>query len=96
MRNSKQESQSGSANQVCQFLCKEWMEVCTKHLDMKISMKGRGRVKDNIWIERFWRTIKFSISTFTRRETARNYTTAEESVLTDINSIVAIRESTAW
>jgi hypothetical protein len=25
---------------------------------MKISMDGRGRAKDNIWIERFWRTIK--------------------------------------
>lgn len=26
---------------------------------MKISMVGRGRVKDNIWIERFWKTIKY-------------------------------------
>lgn len=26
---------------------------------MKISMEGRGRVKDNIWIERFWKTIKY-------------------------------------
>ncbi len=25
---------------------------------MKVSMDGRGRAKDNIWIERFWRTIK--------------------------------------
>lgn len=25
---------------------------------IKISMDGRGRCKDNIWIERFWRTIK--------------------------------------
>ncbi len=24
---------------------------------MKISMDGRGRAKDNIWIERFWKTI---------------------------------------
>lgn len=23
-----------------------------------MSMDGRGRAKDNIWIERFWRTIK--------------------------------------
>ena len=23
-----------------------------------ISMDGRGRCKDNIWIERFWRTVK--------------------------------------
>lgn len=26
---------------------------------MKVSMDGRGRAKDNIWIERFWRTIKY-------------------------------------
>lgn len=25
---------------------------------IKISMDDRGRCKDNIWIERFWRTIK--------------------------------------
>ena len=25
---------------------------------IKVSMDGRGRCKDNIWIERFWRTIK--------------------------------------
>ena len=25
---------------------------------IKISMDGRGRCKDNIWIERFWRTVK--------------------------------------
>ena len=26
---------------------------------MKVSMDGKGRAKDNIWIERFWRTIKY-------------------------------------
>ena len=27
--------------------------------DMKISRDGRGRAKDNIFIERFWRSIKY-------------------------------------
>ena len=27
--------------------------------ESKVSMDGRGRAKDNIWIERFWRTIKY-------------------------------------
>lgn len=27
---------------------------------IKISMDGKGRALDNIWIERFWRTIKYS------------------------------------
>ena len=26
---------------------------------MKVSMDGRGRAKDNIWIERFCKTIKY-------------------------------------
>ena len=26
---------------------------------MRVSMDGRGRAKDNIWIERFWKTIKY-------------------------------------
>lgn len=33
-----------------------WAEACGNK--MKVSMDGRGRAKDNIWIERFWRTIK--------------------------------------
>ena len=42
-----------------QFTCLDWMAECAKHNEMKISMEGRGRVKDNIWIERFWKTIKY-------------------------------------
>ena len=26
---------------------------------MRVSMDGHGRAKDNIWIERFWKTIKY-------------------------------------
>ncbi|MBR8728960.1 hypothetical protein IX332_000268 [Porphyromonas levii] len=33
---------------------------CTKLKEkrIRISMDGKGRCKDNIWIERFWRSIK--------------------------------------
>ena len=30
-----------------------------QHLQMSVSMHGRGRAKDNIWIERFWKTIEY-------------------------------------
>ena len=40
-----------------QYTCAEWERALTKH-DIAISMDGKGRCKDNIWIERFWRTIK--------------------------------------
>ena len=34
-------------------------EACAQHPQINVSMDGRGRVKDNIWIERFWKTIKY-------------------------------------
>jgi putative transposase len=43
----------------CQFSGKEWAEACARYPEMKVSMDGRGRAKDNIWIERFWKTIKY-------------------------------------
>ena len=33
-------------------------EKSIRKLREKVSMDGRGRAKDDIWIERFWRTIK--------------------------------------
>jgi len=32
---------------------------CLKNNDVAISMDGKGRVIDNIYIERFWRTLKY-------------------------------------
>ena len=40
-------------------LVKEWADACAEYPEMKASMDGRGRAKDNIWIERFWKTIKY-------------------------------------
>jgi len=47
-----------NSDQGSQFTCKEWVEVLGKH-DIKISMDGKGRAIDNIFIERFWRTVKY-------------------------------------
>lgn len=46
-----------NSDQGSQYTTKAWEELLVKY-DIKISMDGRGRCKDNIWIERFWRTIK--------------------------------------
>lgn len=46
-----------NSDQGCQYTSKDWDEACRKHT-ITISMDGRGRAKDNIWIERFWRTLK--------------------------------------
>ena len=46
-----------NSDQGCQYTSKEWHEVCEGH-GIKISMDGKARCLDNIWIERFWRTKK--------------------------------------
>ena len=40
-----------------QYTTVEWENIL-KENGILISMDGRGRCKDNIWIERFWRSIK--------------------------------------
>ena len=45
-----------NSDQGSQYTSGLWTEACGK--EIKVSMDGRGRAKDNIWIERFWRTIK--------------------------------------
>lgn len=46
-----------NSDQGSQYTSGLWLSTC-EELGIKVSMDGRGRCKDNIWIERFWRTIK--------------------------------------
>ena len=46
-----------NSDQGSQYTSQLWLSTCEKY-GIKVSMDGRGRCKDNIWIERFWRTIK--------------------------------------
>jgi len=46
-----------NSDQGCQFTCRDWAEAC-RTSGIRVSMDGRRRCLDNIWIERFWRTIK--------------------------------------
>lgn len=46
-----------NSDQGSQFTCEGWVDYL-KEQDIIISMDGKGRCLDNIWIERFWRTIK--------------------------------------
>ena len=46
-----------NSDQGSQFTCKAWIEYLQDQ-EITISMDGRGRCLDNVWIERFWRTIK--------------------------------------
>jgi putative transposase len=47
-----------NSDQGSQFTCEDWVEYLNEE-DIKISMDGKGRAIDNIFIERFWRTLKY-------------------------------------
>lgn len=47
-----------NSDQGSQFTCKEYVKLLKKQ-KIKISMDGKGRALDNIFIERFWRSIKY-------------------------------------
>jgi putative transposase len=49
-------------DQGAQFTCNRFIVILKSHkekISVKISMDGRGRALDNIFIERFWRTLKY-------------------------------------
>ena len=47
-----------NSDQGSQFTSEEWTNKVAGET-IKISMDGKGRCKDNIYIERFWRSIKY-------------------------------------
>jgi putative transposase len=46
-----------NSDQGSQFTCPAWVEYLEQQ-EITISMDGKGRCLDNVWIERFWRTLK--------------------------------------
>jgi Transposase and inactivated derivatives len=46
-----------NSDQGSQYTTQAWKDLLEQH-HVKVSMDGRGRCKDNIWIERFWRSVK--------------------------------------
>lgn len=46
------------SDQGCQFTRMAWTTKL-KEQDIQISMTGKGRCLDNIYIERFWRSLKY-------------------------------------
>lgn len=47
-----------NSDQGCQFTCRDYVEYL-RDQGIRISMDGKGRAIDNIYIERFWRTLKY-------------------------------------
>ena len=48
-----------NTDQGSQFTAELFANYVTKDLKIKLSMDGKGRAIDNIFIERFWRTLKY-------------------------------------
>ena len=49
-----------NSDQGCQFTSEAWVAAVQQH-GIKISMDGKGRWADNVYIERLWRTIKYEM-----------------------------------
>ena len=47
-------------DQDCQFISESWCNLLNQH-GIKISMDGKGRWADNVYVECVWRTIKYEI-----------------------------------
>ncbi len=47
-----------NSDQGCQFTSAEWISALEGKA-IKISMTGKGRCLDNVYIERFWRSLKY-------------------------------------
>ena len=47
-----------NTDQGAQFTCDEFTGVLKQH-DIKISMDGKGRWIDNVFVERLWRSVKY-------------------------------------
>jgi putative transposase len=47
-----------NTDQGSQFTCENYLDV-VKESGMKISMDGKGRALDNVFVERLWRSVKY-------------------------------------
>ena len=47
-----------NTDQGCQFTSREWLEALEAHEGLRVSMDGKGRWLDNVFIERLWWSLK--------------------------------------
>lgn len=47
-----------NTDQGCQFTSQDFTKILTER-DIQISMDGRGRALDNVFVERLWRSVKY-------------------------------------
>ena len=69
-----------NTDQGCQFTSESWINMLVQH-NIRISMDGKGRWADNVYIERLWRTIKYELVYLYRFETVSDARNAIESYI---------------
>jgi putative transposase len=47
-----------NSDQGARFTCREYLEAVLE-AGIRVSMDGRGRALDNVFVERLWRTVKY-------------------------------------
>jgi putative transposase len=47
-----------NSDQGAQYTSAAWLQ-CLEQEGIRVSMDGKGRATDNIWIERFWKSLKY-------------------------------------
>jgi len=74
-----------NSDQGCQFTSETWINKLAQ-CNIKISMDGKGRWADNVYIERLWRTIKYELVYLHRFETVCDARIAIESYVEFYNT----------
>lgn len=74
-----------NSDQGCQFTSDAWVGTLKK-LEIKISMDGKGRWADNIYIERFWRTTKYEVLNLFQFNTVKELSDVLDRYITYYNT----------
>lgn len=74
-----------NSDQGCQYTSKDFTGAL-KDQDIQISMDGKGRAFDNIFVERLWRSVKYEEVYLKRYETGREAMDGLNNYLTFYNN----------
>lgn len=74
-----------NTDQGCQFTSECWTNVLHEY-DVRISMDGKNRALDNIYIERLWRSLKYEDIYLRHYETVRELREGIERYFTFYNT----------
>jgi putative transposase len=75
-----------NTDQGCQFTSQAWTERL-KAEGVRISMDGRGRFLDNIFVERLWRSVKYEHLYITRHQSVSRLKTGLTGYFTRYNQV---------